>query len=218
MALLESTDDHDDLLVARHPAMTLVSGTACVFSHWCRVVLLEKDVECSIEYVSVRDDPARIGEHNPYGEPPVLLDRDLTLYDTPVVIEYLDERFPHPPLMPVDPIGRAKARLMISRLIRDWLRPLSKLEATEAPAPSADLARSIHDGLLVLSPLFARQQFFLGLEYTLADACITPLLWRLPSLGIALPKQAGPLLKYADRMFARPSFSGSLSRQEAGLR
>ena len=218
MALIESTDPHDNLLSARHPAMTLLSGPLCVFSHCCRIVLLEKDVERSIEYVSVSDDPYRLGEANPYGETPTLVDRDLTLYDTTVIIEYLDERFPHPPLMPVDPISRAKTRLMISRLIRDWLRPISELGETVTPKPPAALKKSICDGLLALSPLFARQPFFLSAEYTLADAYIAPLLWRLPALGVDLPRQAEPLLAYGERIFKRPAFTGSLSPREAELR
>ena len=218
MALLESNDHSDHLLTARHPTMTLLSGPLCVFSHCCRIVLLEKDVERSIEYITARTDPARLGESNPYGETPTLLDRDLILYDTSVIIEYLDERFPHPPLMPVDPISRAKTRLMIARLTRDWLRPVSELGETMKPKPSAELKKSIHDGLLALSPLFAHRPFFLSAEYTLADAYLAPLLWRLPALGVTLPKPAGPLLDYAGRMFKRPAFAGSLSPREAELR
>ena len=218
MALIESTEPHNNLLAPRHPTMTLLSGPLCVFSHCCRIVLLEKDVERSIEYVSVRDDPSRLGESNPYGETPTLLDRELILYDTAVIVEYLDERFPHPPLMPVDPISRAKTRLMVSRLTRDWLRPISELGETAKPKPSAELKKSIRDGLLALSPLFSRQPFFLGTEYTLADAYLTPLLWRLPALGIDLPKQAEPLLEYGERIFKRPAFAGSLSPREAKLR
>ena len=218
MAITESSD-HDLLLEARHPVMTLLSGPLCVFSHCCRIVLLEKDIERSIEYVSGGDDPSKLGEINPYGETPTLLDRDLALYDTSVIVEYLDERFPHPPLMPVDPISRAKTRLMISRLTRDWLQPVNALEENgKLKKPPAELKKSIRDGLLVLSPLFTRQPFFLSHEYTLADATVAPLLWRLPALGIDLANKAEPLLKYADRMFKRPAFIGSLSRQEAELR
>lgn len=219
---MAARDSHDDdlLLEARHPVMTLLSGTLCVFSHCCRIVLLEKDIERSIEYVSRGDDPSRLGEINPYGETPTLLDRDLALYDTSVIIEYLDERFPHPPLMPVDPITRAKTRLMISRLMRDWLAPVNALESGGAKMKKApaELKKSIRDGLLVLSPLMTRQPFFLSPEYTLADATIAPLLWRLPALGINLAKQGEPMLRYAERMFKRPAFAGSLSRHEANLR
>lgn len=219
MALLDFSDD-DDLLAAGSQSMTLLSGQVCVFSHCCRVVLLEKDVEGSIEYVSARDGPERLGESNPYGETPTLIDRELTLYDPAVIIEYLDERFPHPPLMPVDPISRAKTRLIISRLTRDWLRPLSRIEegARRPPAEMTKFKKSIRDGLISLSPLFAQHPFFMSEEYTLADAYFTPLLWRLAWLGITLPKQADAVRFYAERMFKRPAFTGSLSRQEAGLR
>ena len=216
MALLDFTDDDDMLLAAGNMSMTLLSGTVCVFSHCCRVVLLEKDVEGSIEYVSPQDDPARLGEYNPYGETPTLIDRDLILYDPAVIIEYLDERFPHPPLMPIDPISRAKTRLIISRLSRDWLRPLHRAEV-EMSKPPAALKKSIRDGLLALSPLFSQQPFFMSDEYTLADAYFTPLLWRLSWLGIALPKQADSVRAYAKRMFERPAFPGSVSRQENAL-
>ena len=218
MALTESTNRNDNSPNDRHPTMTLLSGPLCVFSHCCRIVLMEKDVERRIEYWSAGDDPSRLGEFNPYSETPTLLDRDLTLYDTSVIIEYIDERFPHPPLMPVDPITRAKTRLMISRLTRDWLQPINQLGETAKPKPTAEFKKNIRDGLLSLSPLFARQPFFLSDEYTLADAYITPLLWRLPMLGIDLPKQAEPIEKYGERIFKRSAFIGSLSPEEAELR
>lgn len=219
MAITRQPNDLDNLFEARHPVMTLLSGPVCVFSHCCRIILLEKDIERSVEYVAPGDDPARLGEVNPYSETPTLLDRDLVLYDTAVIAEYLDERFPHPPLMPVDPINRAKARLMISRLTRDWLTPVNALEHSgKLRRPPAALKRSIRDGLTVLSPLFARQAFFLGPEYSLADAAVTPLLWRLQALGVELAKPGEPLLKYAERMFKRPAFAASLSPKEAALR
>lgn len=198
--------------------MILLSGHLCVLSHCCRIVLLEKDVECSVDYVSPNDDPSVVGEHNPYGETPTLLDRDLALYDTGVILEYLDERFPHPPLMPVDPITRAKTRLMISRLTRDWLAPIRSLGESLPLKPSAELRKSIHDGLVSLSPLFREQPFFLGLEYSLVDAYMASLIWRLPVLGIELPKQASTVVEYGDRLFKRPAFQESLSEQETELR
>ena len=204
-------------LINRRPAMTLLSGPLCVLSHCCRIVLLEKDVECSVDYVSINDDPSVVGEHNPYGETPTLLDRDLALYDTVVILEYLDERFPHPPLMPVDPITRAKTRLMISRLTRDWLSPICALGEELPLKPTAKLKKSIHDGLVALSPLFREQPFFLGLEYTLVDAYMAPLIWRLPVLGIELPKQASSVVEYGERLFKRPAFRESLSEQEVEL-
>lgn len=219
MALLESNDNLDNPLTARHLSMTLMSAPSCVFSHCCRITLLEKDVEGNIEYIGARGDRTRLGETNPYCETPTLIDRDLILYGIGVIIEYFDERFPHPPLMPVDPVNRAKIRLIISRLTRDWLQPIKNLEDRgKLRGPSKQLKLGIQDGLLAISPLFARQPFFAGDEYTLADSYFLPLLWRLPALGIALPKQAEPLARYARRMFNRAAFTGSLSPREAALR
>lgn len=219
MAILEESSLNDlNSLLNRRPAMTLLSGPVCLLSHCCRIVLLEKDVECSIDYVSTTDDPSLIGEHNPYGETPTLLDRDLALYDTSVILEYLDERFPHPPLMPVDPISRAKTRLMVSRLTRDWLKPIGALGEIAPFQPDAKLKKDVHDGLVAFSPLFREQPFFLGMEYTLVDAYMAPLLWRLPALGIELPQQATAIVEYGERLFKRQAFLESLSPQESELR
>lgn len=198
--------------------MTLLSGPLDVFSHCCRLVLLEKGIDFDVQYVSANDDPAKIGEYNPYGETPTLIDRDVALYDIGVIIEYLDERFPHPPMMPSNPINRAKTRLMVSRLTRDWLKPICNLGETSTPKPSIALQKSLHDGLLALSPIFSSQSYFLSPEYTLVDAYFAPLLWRLPALGIKLPKQAVPLIKYGERLFERLGFHASMSAQEIGLR
>ncbi len=207
-------------LTDRRPAMTLLSGALDVFSHCCRVVLLEKDIECNIEYITARTDPSKIGEFNPYGETPTLLERDVALYDMSVILEYLDERFPHPPLMPVDPIMRAKTRLMVSRLIRDWIRPLGKLgEKTVPPTLPAPLKASMQDGLTALSTtVLVGNKYFSGDDFTLVDAYFGPLLWRLEWFDIELPKQAGSLRQYSERLFSRPTFYDSLSEQERGLR
>ena len=201
----------------RRPSMVLLSGTLDIFSHCCRIVLLEKDVDCEIQYVTASDDPSVIGEHNPYGETPTLVDRDVALYDMCVIIEYLDERFPHPPLMPVDPITRAKTRLTVSRLSRDWLKPISALGETVSPQPSPELQKSLHDGLVSLSSIFTDQPFFLGTDFSLVDAYFAALLWRLPVLGIELPRLADPLTRYGASLFQRPTFHESLSELEAEL-
>ncbi len=202
----------------KRPAMTLLSGPLDVFSHCCRIVLLEKGIDFGVEYIFAGDDPAKIGEYNPYGETPTLIDRDVALYGMWVIIGYLDERFPHPPMMPADPISRAKTRLMVSRLTRDWLQPVCNLGETSTPKPSVALRKSLHDGLLALSPIFSNQPYFLGAAYTLVDAYFAPLLWRLPALGIELPKQAEPLIEYGERLFKRPAFHASRSDQEIELR
>ena len=202
----------------RRPSMTLVSGTGDIFSHCCRVVLLEKDIECVVEYITGPSDLASLGEFNPYREVPTLLDRDVALYDMSVILEYLDERFPHPPLMPVDPISRAKTRLLVSRITRDWLVPIGKLGDDVAPKLPAALKRRIRDDLTALSSLFADSTYFLGDEFTLVDAYFGPLLWRLESYDIELPDQAEPILRYAERLFSRPTFHDSLSEKEMVLR
>ena len=202
----------------RCPTITLLSSPLDIFSHCCRIVLQEKGVDYDVEYISADDDPSKIGEYNPYSETPTLVDRDIALYSMWVIIEYLDERFPHPPLMPADPISRAKTRLIVSRLTRDWLQPVSNLGETNTPKPSAKLQKSLHDGLLALSPIFSTREYFLNSDYTIIDAYFAPLLWRLPTLGIELPKQAKPLIKYGKRMFDRPTFHASMSDQEIELR
>jgi len=198
--------------------MTLLSGKLDIYSHCCRIVLIEKDIDCGIEFVSADDDPGRVGEHNPYGETPTLVDRDVALYNMWVIIEYLDERFPHPPLMPVDPITRAKTRLIVSRLTRDWLEPIYRLGGRSDFSISAELRKNLHDGLVALSPIFAEKPFFLGHEYSLVDAYFAPLLWRLPALGVELPKQAEPIYEYGESLFKRPAFVDSLSDLELELR
>ena len=202
----------------RRPAMTLLSGRGDMFSHCCRIVLLEKDIECSVEYVVGQAELDKLGEFNPYGETPTLLDRDVALYDMSVILEYLDERFPHPPLMPVDPITRAKTRLMVSRLTRDWLVPISRLGDGPAPDLPAKLKKDIYNGLTAISALFVGQAYFLGEDFTLVDAYFGPLLWRLPAFGIELPAQATPLVQYGEKLFSRPTFYDSLSDQEIELR
>ncbi len=201
----------------RHPAMTLLSSQFDVFSHCCRIVLIEKDIDCAIEYVSPDDDPDKLGQHNPYGETPTLIDRDVALYGMGVIVEYLDERFPHPPLMPVDPIMRAKTRLTVWRLTRDWLKPIYALGEIPALDPPSALKKDLHDGLISLSPMFADKPFFLGADYTLIDAYLAPLLWRIPAMGVTLPKQAAPLIKYGESLFKRPAFRESLSDYELNL-
>lgn len=201
----------------RKAVMTLFSGAVCPFSHRSRIVLFEKDIECQIVYVDLDDKPKELAEFNPYNDVPTMVDRDLVLYDSHVINEYLDERLPHPPLMPVDPVTRARARLMLLRFDRDWYRLLPEIEGDDKKA--ATRARAvIRDGLTVISPIFKEQRYILGEELSLVDCALAPLLWRLPSLEIELPRQAKPLLDYAERLFGRKSFQQSLTEQERELR
>lgn len=201
----------------RKPIMTLFSGEACIHSHSSRIVLFEKDVECHIRYVDPEHDLEELAELNPYVETPTLVDRDLVLYNARIINEYLDERLPHPPLMPVDPVSRGKARLMIMRLHRDWFSQLPVVSGDDKRA--ANKARQvIRDGLISISPLFMDQPFLSGEEFSLVDVVLAPLLWRLPALGIELPRQAKPLTEYAERVFGRKSFRQSLSELEREIR
>lgn len=202
--------------VAKKAAMSLHTDGNSLSSHCLRILLRDKDVECDMRYVNTAERQQEVNELNPYGETPVLIDREMVLYEFYPVVEYLDERFPHPPLLPADPIGRGKARLAIARMQRDWMLDVDIAIKENKPLPE-ELKQSISDGLTSLSPLFNYQPYFTGDDYTLVDVIIAPLLWRLKSLGIVLPDKAKPVLDYADRLFAREQFELSLSQQEMEL-
>ena len=202
--------------VAKKSAMSLHTDVNSISSHSLRILLRDKDVECDMRYVNSDERREALFDLNPYGETPVLIDREMVLYEFYPVVEYLDERFPHPPLLPADPIGRGKARLVIARMNRDWMIDVDKALAADEPIPD-ELKQSIIDGLTALSPLFNHQLYFTGDDYTLVDVMIAPLLWRLKALGIQLPEKAMPILDYADRLFAREQFEMSLSQQEMEL-
>ena len=197
--------------------MKLYSGTQCLFSHACRFVLKEKDIECDVVFVNDKQVEETVAELNPYCETPTLADRDLVLYDGMVVVEYLDERFPHPPLMPSDPTTRSQARVMISRLRRDWLDDVQNRMASGVKLEK-NLARSLSDGLVAMSNHFLENKYVLGEDFSLVDAYLVVLLWRLPLLQVNLPRQGGNILDYGNRMFAKPSFQESLSAAEREMR
>ncbi len=204
-------------LAARKHIMTLYSGTIDVYSHRTRIVLYEKDVECQVIEIDVRKKPPELADLNPYNRVPTMVDRDLVLYESLLINEYLDERLPHPPLMPVDPVSRAKARLMLMRFDRDWYGLLPDIERTDKKT-SLRARNAIRDGLTVISPVFKEQQFIMGEEISLVDCSLAPLLWRLPIYGIELPRQAKPLMDYAERIFERKAFRLSLTEAEKELR
>lgn len=204
-------------LAARKHIMMLYAGTTDPQSHRTRIVLYEKDVECQVVDVDVKKKPRELGELNPYNTVPTMVDRDLVLYDSHIINEYLDERLPHPPLMPVDPVSRAKARLMLMRFERDWYSILPDLASNDKKR--AQSARNIlRDGFTVISPVFKEQQFILGEELSLVDCTLAPLLWRLPLYQVELPRQAKPILDYAERLFARKSFKLALTDAEREMR
>lgn len=204
-------------LTTRKHIMTLYAGTTDPQSHRTRIVLHEKDVECQVVEVDIRKKPREIGELNPYNTVPTMVDRDLVLYDSHIINEYLDERLPHPPLMPVDPVSRAKARLMLMRFDRDWYSLLPDLTGGDKKRMQ-NARNTLRDGLTVISPVFKEQAFILGAEFSLVDCALAPVLWRLPLYGIELPRQAKPILDYAERLFARKSFKLSLTDAEHDMR
>ena len=197
--------------------MKLYSGTQCLFSHACRFVLTEKDIECDVVFVNDKQVEETVAELNPYVETPTLADRNLVLYDDVVINEYLDERFPHPPLMPSDPTSRAKARVMMSRLRRDWLDDVQGCMSSGAKLDKR-LNRSLSDGLVAMSNHFSENKHALGEEFSLVDVYVAVLLWRLDYLQVNLPRQGAKMLDYGKRLFAKPSFQESLSSIEREMR
>ena len=196
--------------------MTLFSDPLCPYSHRVRMVLAEKGITVEIVDVDTQDLPDELMDFNPYGTVPTLVDRDLKLYESRIVMEYLDERFPHPPLLPVDPVSRANARLFMYRVNRDWYANMDRIfKGTEAEATQA--RKELRESLIATAPVFAAHPFFMSDEFSLVDCCVTPLLWRLPALGIEIPEQAKGLKGYMSRMFSWDSFRASLTEAEREL-
>lgn len=197
--------------------MILYSGTSCPFSHRCRIVLHEKGMDFEIKDVDLREKPEEIAMMNPYSQVPILVERDLTLYESNIINEYIDERFPHPQLMPADPVMRARTRLFLFNIERDLFNHIPDI--VNGTGKVAEKARGIvRDNLVQIAPIFAKQKYMLGEEYSMLDVAIAPLLWRLDHYGIHLPKQAAPLLKYAERIFSRPAFITALTPIEKAMR
>lgn len=197
--------------------MNLYSGTTDPFSHRCRIVLYEKGMDFQVVDVDLFNKPEDIAVINPYNRVPVMVDRDLVLYESNIINEYIDERFPHPQLMPPDPIMRAKARQLLHSLENELFSHIEALEKNQKAA--ADKARiHVRDQLMQLVPLFAKQKYMLGDEFSMLDVAIAPLLWRLEHYGIELPKTAAPLMKYAERIFTRQGFIDALTPSERAMR
>lgn len=197
--------------------MTLYSSPLDIYSHRVRIVLAEKGVSVDVYNTDTNEKLEDLYELNPYGTTPTLVDRDLVLYDANIIMEYLDERFPHPPLMPVYPVARAKTRLMIYRIDREWGELVRKIEKGK-PEVSQNAAKELRSFLIKLAPVFNSSPYFLNEEFSLVDCCIAPILWRLPSWGISLSSEAKSIIKYADKIFSRDSFQASLTEAEQDLR
>jgi RNA polymerase-associated protein len=195
------------------------SDPICQYSHRIRLVLAEKGVAADIFDVLSGESPEYLAEVNPYASVPTLVDRDLALYDTRVIMEYLDERYPHPPLLPVYPVARANTRMLAERVQRDWCVQADTILDAKVKEPARNKARKeLRESLIGVAPVFANKEYFMSDELTLVDCSLLPLLWRLPILGIELPKAAQPLLDYMERNFARDAFQASLSEAERLMR
>ncbi|UXY15263.1 glutathione S-transferase N-terminal domain-containing protein [Chitiniphilus purpureus] len=199
--------------------MKLYSGTSCPFSHRCRIVLFEKGMDFEIIDVDVHSKPEDLAVMNPYNEVPVLVERDLQLYESNIINEYIDERFPHPQLMPADPVQRARARLMLFNFERELFVHLKTLEDSAATKKTLEAARiTIRDNLTQIAPLFAKQKYMLGEEFSMLDVAIAPLLWRFDHYGIEVTKALASVMKYGERLFSRQAFIDSLTPNEKAMR
>jgi len=205
------------LVANRRSVMNLFSSTTCPQSHRVRVVLAEKGITVEIIDVDPSQKPEDLIDLNPYNTVPTLVDRELVLYDPHTIVEYLDERFPHPPLMPVDPVSRARSRLALFRIEQDWYDLVPALES-KGEKTSSKARKQLRDSLTSSAEVFEAKPYFLSDEFSLVDASIVPILWRLMRYRIELPRQAKPVLDYAERMFERESFQASLTEAEREMR
>lgn len=197
--------------------MTLYSGNTCPYSQRCRIVLFEKGMDFEVIDVDLQNKPEDLALMNPYNRVPVLIERDLVLYEANIINEYIDERFPHPQLMPADPVMRARARLFLFTFEQDLFSHVNAIELGSKNV--ADKARVIvRDHLTQIAPIFAKQKYMLNDDFSMLDVTIAPLLWRLEHYDIQLPKQAVNLLKYAERLFSRTAFIDALTPNEKAMR
>jgi len=197
----------------RRSLMVLYSDKVSPIGHAVRIVLAEKDVNVEINYIEDNDRPEILNDLNPYNSILTLIDRDLVLYDPQIIMEYLDERFPHPPLMPVDPVSRASKRQLRYRVMTDLYSVLDELDG-DNEIVAANAKKILRDNLTAIAPAFAQTPYFMSEDYTLVDCCLAPLMWRLTQYGIKLPMSGKPLQQYADRLFERRAFNTSLSEVE----
>lgn len=202
----------------KRSVMTLFSGPTDIFSHQVRIVLAEKGVSGEIEQVEMDNLPQDLIDLNPYQTVPTLVDRELTLYESRIIMEYLDERFPHPPLMPVYPVARGESRLMMLRIEKNWYSLMNNIKQSSVQDAEA-ARRQLREELLAIAPIFGQMAYFISEEFSLVDCYLAPLLWRLPQLGIELSGPSSKNLKgYMTRVFERDSFLTSLTEAEREMR
>jgi len=206
-------------VVAKRSSMTFFSDGDDHYSHRVRIVLAEKAVTVDIIDVDSFNKPSELADVNPYNELPALVDRDLVLYEPNVMMEYLDERFPHPPLLPVYPVARAESRLYMYRIQRDWAALADFILTSKDQAAIEKAQKELRESLINVAPIFQEKPYFMSDDFTIVDCCLAPILWRLPILGVEISKeQAEPLFDYMDLIFDRESFKESLSEAEQEMR
>ncbi len=206
------------VIANRRSVMTLFSKPTCIHSHRTRLVLAEKNINIEIVSVDGPDLPEDLMDLNPYHTVPTLVDRDLVLYDSRVIIEYLDERFPHPPLMPVDPVTRAQFRLALFRIETDWYSLAEQFDMEGDRKMATKSKKMLRESILASVELFAARQYFLSDEFSLVDCSIAPILWRMPVYGIDLGSQSAPIEAYMKRVFERRSFQEGMTELEQEMR
>lgn len=205
------------LISNKRSVMTLFNDSLDPYCHRVRIVLAEKGVVAELFEVDQKQIPEELLDLNPYGTVPTLVDRDLVLYQSPVILEYLEERFPHPPLLPVYPVARGRTRLMMYRVDHDWYSLMNIILKNENKSAVEKARSELLDSLMSVSPIFEDSPYFLSDEFTLVDCALAALLWRLPLLGIEIPVQGKSVKKYADRLFNRESFQASLTPEERAI-
>ena len=202
--------------VRSRTVLTLYTTADDIQCHRARLVLAAKGVSYERVLVDPAKPPEDLVDLNPYASTPTLIDRDLTLFDTSVVCEYLDERYPHPPLMPIDPQSRARLRVAAVRIEKDWL---TEVDTIRAGGRAADAARKrLREQMLSAVPLFKASKFFLNPEMSLADCLVAPVIWRLPWLGVELGREGKPVIDYGERLFHSQGFARSMTDQEKAMR
>ncbi|MGB2063691.1 Stringent starvation protein A [Marinomonas gallaica] len=206
-------------VIAKRSSMTFFSDGEDHYSHRVRIVLAEKAVTVDIIDVDPFNKPEELADINPYNELPALVDRELVLYEPNVMMEYLDERFPHPPLLPVYPVARAESRLYMYRIQRDWAVLVDTILTSKDRETVETAQKELRESLVSVSPIFEEKPYFMSEEFTIVDCCLAPVLWRLPILGVDIEKSQAPgLYKYMDLVFERESFKESLSEAEQEMR
>ena len=207
--------------LSNRTSMALFSDPLDHYSHRVRIVMAEKGVTGEIIDSDLDSLSDELLEVSPYSELPVLVDRDVCLYDSVVLMEYLDERFPHPPLLPVYPVSRAEIRLFIQRIQKDWCEMFDNLVSAKLSDSELKKTRQeFKSQIIALSPILKEKPFFMSEDFSLVDCCIAPILWRLPLIGIELQKdtKTKPIYAYMQRIFTKPCFVKSLSELEREIR